>query len=95
MNLKRILYILLTITLAGAAGVGGAIGGGTAVFAYMKNQMSVQQTTIANQATELETPVAVQNQSTILSRCRSRAIGRDPGRGKSWPGSGHRGSYSP
>jgi serine protease Do len=65
MNLKRILYILLTITLAGAAGVGGAIGGGTAVFAYMKNQMSVQQTAIVNQATKLETPVAAQNQTIV------------------------------
>ena len=65
MNLKRILYILLTITLAGAAGVGGAIAGGAAIFAYMKNQMSVQQATIANQTTEMDTPVAAQNQ-TIL-----------------------------
>jgi len=65
MNLKRILYILLTITLAGAAGVGGAIAGGAAIFAYMKNQMSVQQATIANQITEMDTAVIDQNQ-TIL-----------------------------
>lgn len=41
---KRILYLVLTVTLAGAAGFGGAIGGGLAVFSYMRKQIPPAQT---------------------------------------------------
>ncbi len=65
MSLKRILYILLTITLAGAAGVGGAIGGGMAVFSYMKNQLLVDEVAKSNSQNEFDTLATSQNQTIV------------------------------
>ncbi len=43
--MKRILYILLTVLLAAAAGTAGAIAGGVTVFTYMRQNMQAAQAT--------------------------------------------------
>jgi 2-alkenal reductase len=63
MAVKKILYILLTIFLAGAAGIGGAIGGGMVVFRYMERQLSLQQEGTINQPAEAEISATDQNQT--------------------------------
>lgn len=43
--MKRILYILLTVLLAAAAGTAGAIAGGVTVFTYMRQNIQAAQAT--------------------------------------------------